>query len=742
MYKKIFLLDNFDSFTYNLVDYFRQLGCDVHVYRNTVDPGIVKEIDPDLIVFSPGPSIPENAGNMMKIIRKYHKFYPMFGVCLGHEAFIEYFGGSLKFVKPMHGKSSKIHHDNRSIFDGVEENFLAGRYHSLCADKVPECFEISATTDDLVMAIRHKELPIEGVQFHPESVLTMKGGNGFRMIENVVKKNFGINEIEKFLLECLENKISIEEQVRFLEKYSPEKISAQDLKVFVNFIIGKVSSNLDMPGAIDICGTGGSGLERINTSTISAFILASLGMKVAKHGNKAASGRFGSFDLLESLGIDIEREDLEKAFEEENLAFIYARKFYPLMKCFAAAREQIGKPTVFNLIGPLINPAHPKKQIIGTSFKNQMKLIAETAKLLGKDNVMVIRGRDGLDEVTLTDKTDIVELSDGKILEYSIEPEDFGTEKCEFEKIEGGEEEVNVRIAKDILSGKCTSRHADLVYVNCALALKLSGVCENLKDAFAMAKNSAGEEKLNSYKGNILQEIAASKTIIKSGNDFYSAIAKPGLSLIAEIKKASPSKGLILKGEFDVIKIAKIYEKAGANAISVLTDEKYFGGSFEYLKKVREATKLPLLCKDFIVSEYQIVKAREYGADAILLIAALLDVEKIEKFINIARNFGMETIVEIHNEDELQKVLQTSAKIIGINNRNLKDFSIDLKTTERLVKNIPEDRLVVSESGFESANDIESLDKRVNAVLIGSSFMASQDINQKLNEITEAIYAK
>ena len=174
MYKKIFLLDNFDSFTFNLVDYFKQLGCEVHVYRNDVDVKKIEEINPDLIVFSPGPSVPKNAGNMMKIIEKYHQKYAMFGVCLGHEAFIEYFGGSLKFVKPVHGRSSEIKHDFRSIFSGLPQNFLAGRYHSLCADKVPECFEISAKADGLVMAMRHKDLPIEGVQFHPESVLTMK----------------------------------------------------------------------------------------------------------------------------------------------------------------------------------------------------------------------------------------------------------------------------------------------------------------------------------------------------------------------------------------------------------------------------------------------------------------------------------------------------------------------------------------------------------------------------------------
>jgi len=185
-YKKILVIDNFDSFTFNLVDYFRQLDCEVIVYRNTINPDLIANVNPDLIVISPGPSVPKNAGNLMKIIDMYHNKYPFFGVCLGHEAFIEYFGGSLKFIEPVHGRSSKINHDGKGVFNGLDENFEGGRYHSLVADKVPECFEISAKFDDLVMAIRHKQLPIIGVQFHPESVLSMKGGNGFKLIKNLI----------------------------------------------------------------------------------------------------------------------------------------------------------------------------------------------------------------------------------------------------------------------------------------------------------------------------------------------------------------------------------------------------------------------------------------------------------------------------------------------------------------------------------------------------------------------------
>jgi len=190
MFRNILMIDNFDSFTFNLVDYVEQQGCNVKVYRNNVAPEIIDEVKPDLIILSPGPSVPKNAGNLMKMIDLAHEKYPIFGVCLGLEALIEFFGGSLKFTKPVHGKSSPIHHDGKTIFKNIDQDFLAGRYHSLVAGKVPKCFEVSAKYDGLVMAIRHKTLPIEAVQFHPESVLSMKGKNGFKLMENVVNKNF------------------------------------------------------------------------------------------------------------------------------------------------------------------------------------------------------------------------------------------------------------------------------------------------------------------------------------------------------------------------------------------------------------------------------------------------------------------------------------------------------------------------------------------------------------------------
>lgn len=157
------------------------------VYRNNIEIAKITEINPDLIVLSPGPGNPQQAGNVLPIIKKYHQKYPIFGVCLGHQAIIEAFGGNLKQLEqPYHGKQSEITHDSRTIFTDLPSPLEVGRYHSLVGDKIPNCLEVIAKLDDIVMGVRHREYPIEGVQFHPESVLTFKDQNGLKIIENLV----------------------------------------------------------------------------------------------------------------------------------------------------------------------------------------------------------------------------------------------------------------------------------------------------------------------------------------------------------------------------------------------------------------------------------------------------------------------------------------------------------------------------------------------------------------------------
>ncbi len=221
---------------------------------------------------------------------------------------------------------------------------------------------------------------------------------------------------------------------------------------------------------------------------------------------------------------------------------------------------------------------------------------------------------------------------------------------------------------------------------------------------------------------------------------FKNALAKPDrLSVISEVKKASPSKGLI-QPDFDPVKIAKEYESCGADAVSCLTEEHYFQGSSEYFKAIRQAICLPMIRKDFIIDEYQIYEARLMGADAILLIAAVLDDEKLKRFGDTARSLGLDILAETHDESELERVLALDFDIIGINNRNLKTFEVTLETTAKLAGMIPEGKVIVSESGIRDNTDMKTVRScGADAVLIGETLMRSGNIGATLTALRENV---
>lgn len=206
-------------------------------------------------------------------------------------------------------------------------------------------------------------------------------------------------------------------------------------------------------------------------------------------------------------------------------------------------------------------------------------------------------------------------------------------------------------------------------------------------------------------------------------------------ALITEVKKGSPSKGII-RADFDPLAIAETYQRHGATCLSVLTDEQFFYGHLSYLGLIREQVSLPLLRKDFICDPYQIVEARVHGADAVLLIAAMLSLDELLEFSGVAKDLGLDVLLEVHNEEELQAALQTDCELIGINNRDLKTFATDLGTTARLAKLIPSERLIVAESGIRTRADIATLTLAgAAAFLVGESLMREGDIGAKLQEL-------
>jgi indole-3-glycerol phosphate synthase len=237
-------------------------------------------------------------------------------------------------------------------------------------------------------------------------------------------------------------------------------------------------------------------------------------------------------------------------------------------------------------------------------------------------------------------------------------------------------------------------------------------------------------------KKQSLSEIEKAASCAPPPRDFFHALKEGEMpAVIAEIKKSSPSAGAI-SSELDVEALVSSYEKGGAAAISVITEEDFFEGKLAYLRKAKDKSCLPVLCKDFIIDPVQVFAARDAGADALLLIACVLEQDSLVTLLQTARSLGMECLVEVHNEEELDRVLTTDALIIGINNRNLLTFEVDLKTTLGLRPLIPTDRLVVSESGINEHADIETLAAAgVDAVLVGTSLMRATDPEQKLKEL-------
>ncbi len=245
-------------------------------------------------------------------------------------------------------------------------------------------------------------------------------------------------------------------------------------------------------------------------------------------------------------------------------------------------------------------------------------------------------------------------------------------------------------------------------------------------------------ERLKTYTplDRLMNKIEQAKPI----RDFAAALAQRegvgGIRIIAEVKKASPSKGIIREGYFYPYEIARLYQIAGAAAISVVTEEKFFQGSLDFLVPIKAHLKLPVLRKDFIFDDYQIYESRAAGADAVLLIVAMLTPARLTELMALISSLGMASLVEVHDEEEMKIALDAGARIIGVNNRDLKTFKTDIATTVRLAPLVPEDKILVSESGINTFDDVAVLRKSgVNAFLVGEALMREKDPGVKLKEL-------
>ncbi|WP_270350622.1 indole-3-glycerol phosphate synthase TrpC [Ligilactobacillus ruminis] len=255
------------------------------------------------------------------------------------------------------------------------------------------------------------------------------------------------------------------------------------------------------------------------------------------------------------------------------------------------------------------------------------------------------------------------------------------------------------------------------------------------KDILKILSDST-KERIEFQKRQVsLAEIKCRAQQAKSRSSFLKALNERRMSCICEVKKASPSKGLIARN-FPYLKIAKEYEEAGASAISVLTEPKYFLGNDKFLAEISEEVRVPVLRKDFTIDEYMIYQAKVLGASAVLLIVSLLDEAELKSYRQLSENLGMDALVEAHSKAEIEVALKSGAKIIGVNNRNLKNFDVDPTNSTMLRKFVPSDVIFVSESGIKTADDVKALkDSCVDAVLIGETMMRSCDKKSALKEL-------
>jgi len=252
-------------------------------------------------------------------------------------------------------------------------------------------------------------------------------------------------------------------------------------------------------------------------------------------------------------------------------------------------------------------------------------------------------------------------------------------------------------------------------------------------DKIVAQKREEVEQRKRVVPTTYLQErIACQKPVL----DLAPALKSDHIRLIAEVKQASPSRGM-LSPNLNPTKLARIYAEGGAAAISVLTEANYFMGSIEHLAAIREVVKLPLLRKDFIFDPYQVYESRGYGADALLLIVAILSQEQLKELVSLSHSLGLKCLVEVHNGDEVERAVLSEAEIIGINNRDLNTFTVDINTTHRLRPLVPKEKIVVSESGIKSRKDVEKLGKwGVDAVLVGEALVTASGIPAKMKELS------
>ncbi len=545
----VFVVDNYDSFTYNLVQLLGELGAEVTVARNDeVDVAAIEVARPTHLLISPGPCTPAEAGVSLAAVGHFAGRVPVLGVCLGHQCIGAAFGGTVRRAAAVvHGKTDLVHHDGRTIFAGLPKPFTATRYHSLVVDvDLPAALEVSAwNAGGEVMGLRHREHAVEGVQFHPESVLTEAGaallanfldlgagasrhapgsftGTGGAVAGSRGGEPPGATPVERtpslpnetvssalaalsagrdlteaearaVLLEIMGGRVTDAQIGAYLSALRVKGETAEEIVGMARAmteLAEKVEVDADV--ILDACGTGGDGAQTFNISTAAALIAAAAGATVAKHGNRSATSRCGSADVLEALGvaIDLGPAQVSRCIAEAGIGFMFAPRHHVAMKTVAPVRRELGMATTFNVIGPLTNPAGARHQLIGVADARYVDRLARAVRLMGSARNLLVHSDDGLDEISTTCPTAVVEVFAGQGYDrrYTITPEQFGLARApSLAALRGGDAAENAKLLRTLLGGEAGPR-LDVALLNAGAALYIAELAASIDEGVERAR--------------------------------------------------------------------------------------------------------------------------------------------------------------------------------------------------------------------------------------------------------------
>jgi len=512
------LIDNYDSFTYNLAQAFMQLGRTPLVMKNDDPVLLTLAGKPELamVCISPGPGHPAAAGLCLDFLRSLPPHVPVLGVCLGHQALGHIAGARVEVgLDIMHGKQSEIIHNGTGLFSGLPERMLAGRYHSLLvrAEDVPQTLTVTAHSSNSageleVMGLRFRDRPWAGIQFHPESVLTP---DGMRLLANfpsalltdqaarlpapdvrphvrtpiqmpaVIEglaqgRDLTPEEAAEAFARLMDGELSPSQAGALLLGLRAKGETPDEVDEAAKAVLARAIPVPAISGpAMDIVGTGGDGKYSFNCSTATALTLAGMGRKVLKHGNRSVSSRCGSADVLEQLGIPLDTppESVPRTLEAEHFVFLFAPRYHPAFRHVMPVRRELGVRTLFNILGPLVNPARPTHYFLGVADKAQLSLVAATLARAKPRAGVVVHGAGEYDELTPLGEAALIFVQGDQLRPARLDPAEYGIAPCMEQELAVEGPEHAAAVLRRILAGQGPKAMTDMLTLNLGLALYL-----------------------------------------------------------------------------------------------------------------------------------------------------------------------------------------------------------------------------------------------------------------------------